>query len=454
MRRATFLRTAALLVLLGAALRLAAFDAARPLRIDGDEVYYVQVASNLARDRGHVYVGGMEGPARAWRPPAQAWLLSRLIDAEEPEPSHPAKDASLLQRLAWSQLALGTLLVALTVALGRALFDARTGLVAGAVVALYPALVVQSHYFWSENLFTALVTLAILGSVAAERRPGWALIVLTGIAFGAAALTRELALCIAGVCAVWWIWLAPRAELRGALARGAVLLGVALLTILPWTLRNHQLFDRLVPVSTIGWYALAEGNCIEEPRWLDRFGPVQAQFRARYFSSRDEMDRLDIARRHAVDSILDQQPGWLGKKLVRNLALLWEPDSLLRRKIRRGSYGDRPPPLIRLLFAASTPFYLALMGLGVVGMAGSRDRGRRALPAMILGVVCVIHVIANATPRFRVPWIPLLAIYASYSVVHWRSLRPGRSPRAWLAAFAVLVFFFTVCVPYDGRFAD
>jgi hypothetical protein len=139
---------------------------------------------------------------------------------------------------------------------------------------------------------------------------------------------------------------------------------------------------------------------------------------------------------------------------VRNLALLWEPDSLLRRKIRRGSYGDRPPPLIRLLFAASTPFYLALMGLGVVGMAGSRDRGRRALPAMILGVVCVIHVIANATPRFRVPWIPLLAIYASYSVVHWRSLRPGRSPRAWLAAFAVLVFFFTVCVPYDGRFAD
>ena len=60
------------------ALRMFVMERTFPLRPLGDEMYYVVVASNIAAGRGHVY-----GPdIRALRPPAHAWLLSRVTDAE------------------------------------------------------------------------------------------------------------------------------------------------------------------------------------------------------------------------------------------------------------------------------------------------------------------------------------------------------------------------------------
>jgi len=392
----------------------------------------------------------MTGENRAWRPPAAAWVLAPFVDTRGPEPARPARDPALLQRLAWPQLALGTLIVAATVLLGRALLDARTGLVAGALVALYPALVVQSHYLWSENLYVLLLLLGLLGIVAVAQRPGWGRVALTGLVFGLATLTRELALGIAGLGALWWLWRAAPAERGAALARGAMLIGVAMLVVLPWTLRNHQLFGRLVPVSTIGWYALAEGNSLERPEWLERFGPVQARFRVAYFSERDEMARLDLARRHFFERVRAEQPAWLGKKLVRNLSLLLTPDSLLRRKIRHGAYGEVPPPRIRGLLAASIPSHLALVTLGVLGLAAAPS-GKRALPVAVLAAICLVHVLANAAPRFRLPLLPLLAIYAAFAVLHARSLWRMPSRGGWIAATAVLAFFFGVCVPYYHR---
>jgi 4-amino-4-deoxy-L-arabinose transferase-like glycosyltransferase len=445
----------AALLLLGGGLRLVALEAAEPLRPIGDENYYVQVANHIAQGRGHLYVGGLEGPARAWRPPAHAWLLSRLVDASPiAAVTMPDRlqDPALLRRLATFQVALGTLLVLLTASLGVALFDARTGLTAGALAAVYPALIAHSHYLWSETFFAVLITAALLGVVGLQRRPGWGLAALTGLVFGAAALTREIALLVGGVCAGWCVWTAPPEQRRQALARGALMLGIAALVVLPWTVRNYQLFGRLVPVSTVGWFAAAEGNSLESPQWLLRKGPVQSAFHRDYFSLRDEVQRLDLARRHALERIAAEQPGWLAKKTIRNLALLLNPDSVLRMKIRRGAYGDRPPAVVRALLAASIPFYLALATAGVLGIAAACGPGRRALPCLVLGAVALLHVVTNATPRFRVPWLPLLAVYASHAALGWRELPRRLDKTRGALAVAALLFFFGVCVPYFYRF--
>jgi len=350
------------------------------------------------------------------------------------------------------QVALGSLLVLLTALLGTALFDVRTGFAAGVLAAVSPALIAQSHYLWSETLFAVLITAALLGVVDLQRRPRWGLAASTGLAFGAAALTREIALLVAGVCAAWWVWTAQRHQRREALARGALMLGIALLVVLPWTARNYRLFGRLVPVSTVGWFAAAEGNALESPQWLLRKGPVQSAFHRDYFSLRDELQRLDFARRYALAKIAAEQPGWLAKKTIRNLALLLNPDSVLRMKIRRGAYGDRPPAVVRALLAASIPFYLALATAGVLGIAAACGPGRRSLPCLVLGAVALLHVVTNATPRFRIPWLPLLAVYASHAALGWRTL-PRRLSRGRAAlALAALLFFFGVCVPYFYRF--
>lgn len=439
-------------VLLGGGLRLAIAESTHPVRLVGDEVYYAQVAAHLASGQGHLYVGGLEGEARAWRPPAHPFTLSLVLDPERARRADAASDPAQLLALVRFEVLVGTLLVAATGLLGAALFDARTGLLAGAIAAVHPALVAQSHMLWSEGLFSLLVTLSLAAAVRAGSRPRLTWVLLAGIGFGLGALTRELSLAVAAACAAWWLSVAPR-EARGtAVASGALALGLALLVVLPWTLRNASVLGRVVPVSTVGWFALAEGNALEHPDWMRPEGPEQRRFHARYFTLRDEALRLDYARGFALERIRAEQPGWVLRKAVRNLALMLSPDEVLRTKLRRGAYGDLAPVEVRSLLAATIPFWMALYCAAVVGIAAARDGGRRRLAVLVLAVVAAVHVAANATPRFRLPWLPLLAAYASHALLGGGATLRRIDRAGAIGAIAALCFFFAVAIPYYAIF--
>jgi hypothetical protein len=150
-----------IVVLSGAALRLAVAWAVWPVLPVGDEHYYLETAGSIARGDGH-YSARFAAFA-AW-PPGNAWWLSHFVGAGPWQPQDVPFAAVL------GQIGLQTLLVVLVAWLGRMLFDARTGLLAGAVVAVYPALVAFSHYFWAANLFSVLLTASLLGVVWTWRR--------------------------------------------------------------------------------------------------------------------------------------------------------------------------------------------------------------------------------------------------------------------------------------------
>jgi hypothetical protein len=236
------------------------------------------------------------------------------------------------------------------------------------------------------------------------------------------------------------------------MAKGALALGLALLVVLPWTLRNATVLGRFVPVSTIGWFALAEGNALEHPHWMRPDGPEQRRFHARYFTLRDEGERLDLARGFALARIRAEQPGWIFRKAARNLALLLSPDEVLRTKVRRGAYGDLAPAPIRALLAATIPFWIALYCAAAVGIAAARGGGRRRLAVLVLAVVAVVHIAANATPRFRLPWLPFLAVYAGHALLGGRAtLRQIDRPGA-IGAIAALGLLFALAIPYYATF--
>jgi hypothetical protein len=222
--------------------------------------------------------------------------------------------------------------------------------------------------------------------------------------------------------------------------------------VVPWTLRNARVLGRFVPVSTIGWFALAEGNSLEHPEWLRPDGPELRRFHARYFTLRDEVARLELARAHALERIRAEQPAWLARKAVRNLALLLGPDEVLRTKVRRGAYGDAAPPEIRALLAAAAPAWIALYAAAALGIAAARHGGRRRLALLVLAVVAAVHVAANATARFRLPWLPFLAVYASFALVAGRAFRRHLDRAGALGAAAALLFFLAVCVPYYATY--
>ncbi len=428
-------------ILLGGGLRLVAMEQVFPTRPIGDELYYIGTAINIAEGRGHFY----NRISHAFRPPAFPFLLSRFIDVDRPRgeldpqtflprldrldpasPDPPLRE--FLYPLTRLQVLLGTALVALTALLGRALFDASTGLLAGFVAAVYPPFVAFSHYLWSDALFAVLITGALIGVVRGEARPGWVVAAATGAVFGAAALTRQFAIPIAGTCALWWLWTARPGDRWIALRQGALMLGVAALVILPWTYRNYTIFHRLVPVATVGSLAMAGGNTLESPDWRQSHGPALNAFNQRYFAIHDEMERVDFSRRWTRDRIREQQPTWIFKKTLRNLPLLLGPDSIVFYKIERGAYGEVPTRVMRPLAAATVLSYVLVTVGGVLGIAVAPGRCRKLLPGLLLGIVLLVHVVTTANSRHRLPWMPLLIVYASFAVhelrrLTWRSLR-------------------------------
>ncbi len=444
------LRWMAFLVLLAAGVRvwaLGVIPASKPI---GDELHFVRSAIQIAQGNGYIDrgLGGAGGRtvARAAWPPGHAYFLSWWIDPERPHSRTYVRDT--VRPLLASQVVLSTLWVILTALLGRALFDARTGLVAGFIAALYPTFIAFSHYLWSENLFSVLLTGALIAVVHGCRQRTFAWPVLAGALFGAAALTREIAIPFAAACGLWWITgdhRIPRSwRLGQVLAMGAV----AGLVVLPWTVRNYQLFDRFVPVATSGWMALREGNTFDPDDWLRMDYGTMRPFRIAYYAIPDELERMDFARKQALELIRAEQPTWILKKLIRNGALLFAPDSVLFTKIRAGAYGDLPSLVVRALLIVTVLAYVAIMVAGVLGIFACRSAKHRALPLLLLGMVTAFHIIAHSHARLRVPIMGVLMIYASHALLGGRALLAELRGRRLVAAGIVIAIFLGFYVPY------
>src|SRR5262245_12583728 len=386
------LRLALGVVLLGAAVRFAALVLLPPQRLMGDERYYAEVAANLAAGRGHLFE--RDGVAhRAFRPPGHAWLLSLVWPPGEDAPA--GGTATAPPRLLALQTILGSALVAVAIALGRAPFGWREAIGAGLLAALDPTLVAHSHYLWSETLAAVLLGLALAAAVAAQRAAGpWAA-AGSGVLFGLAALTREVALPIAAACALWLATTAPPPRPRAA-ARAALLLALAAAVVAPWTLRNARLLDRFVPVATVGAFAAREGNTFAQGDWMRSSLAELKAFRAEYFAIADESARLDFARRQTLERIRAEQPLWLPKKLVRTFAELWSPDSFLFLKLGHGAYGPLPPLAVRSILGVAAASTALVLVAAILGAAGAPE-GRRSFAALVVGAFFAVHVAANAS---------------------------------------------------------
>ena len=438
-------------MLVAAGLRIGVAEAVAPVKPLGDEMYYVLVAANLADGMGHVYGKN----ARALRPPAHPWLLSWVAQPDRLMTSSTGEAGTRrgvrlagLAPLVRMQLLIGCLLVGATVWLGTVLFDLRVGFVAGCLAAIYPTFIAYSHYLWSENLFALLITAALAALVANARRGRVVQAVAAGLLFGAAALTREIALPAALVGVLWRVLAVDEAAYRRrAIVHGGIVLGTALCVIAPWAIRNHLTFDRILPISSVGWIAIGEGNALEGARWLRPASPGRSEFRREVLAIDDESERIDFARRRTLSVITRDPLGWAFTKLWLNLPLMFSPDAFQLYKLRNGSYGDVSPWKVRFVTVATYSVYAAVMILAVVGIAAANPR-QRWLALLVSGVVLAVHVFANANSRFRMPWMPLLMVYAAHTLVSGRPALARLGPRCRIAVAGVCGWVLFVCASF------
>src|SRR5690606_31609092 len=129
------------------------------------------------------------------------------------------------------QVALSLVTVALVFDVVRRRVGVAAATASGLLCAVHPTLVHYAHLLCSENLYALLLVLTIWALERAERSGAVRWAVLAGCALGLAALTRESALYLLPIAAVWLVARRGREVALAARARAAVLLAVATLAV-------------------------------------------------------------------------------------------------------------------------------------------------------------------------------------------------------------------------------
>ena len=369
------------------------------------------------------------GPS-ALRPPTYPYFLGAVYAAAGALGVDEIPAARVVQAL------VGTLTVALVGLLGVRLFGRRVGLVAMAIAAVFPPLVLATTSLLSETLFVPFVlgaVLAVLRARESSHAMRWA--VLAGGLAGLAVLTRSNGAIIVPALLAG-VWTAPRLP-RHSLRLPAVLLAATVLTIVPWTVRNAVVMDELIPVSTQAGYALS-GVYNDATRtaasYPGAFRPPGEDPALRRILDRNldevqlERELRDYARRYALD-----HPLYVLEVGARNAARMLHLNDLSYAALTARDVG-LPGWFGRIGVPA---FWLVLVLACVGALAPQARRCPRwvwGVPALLMTVVFVGGFI-----RYRAPVDPFLIVLAAAGLVslteRWRARGSGgRDSRATAAA--------------------
>ncbi|CAN5903631.1 glycosyltransferase family 39 protein [soil metagenome] len=280
-------------------------------------------------------------------------------------------------------------------------------LLASAIVAFDPVLVIQGRSVMTETLAAALVagTLATLG-------PDWSWrkIVLGGIGLGLCALCRPSLLPAAPLLAL--ALFLDRSGLRpmARLGRASVLLLTTWAVLLPWAIRNSIVFGEPVWTTTHGGYTLALANnpvyyeeVLDGPPGAVWTGPNQRTWfqevnQAAAGLSEPEADRLF---RQMGRKMLRERPRDFARASIARLGRFWGIAPA------KGAY----PNPVRWATAAWTVPLWVLLGIGLI-RPGAWRWPRIAAIGFLLALTAV-HTVYWTDMRMRAPIVPAIALIAS-----------------------------------------
>jgi 4-amino-4-deoxy-L-arabinose transferase-like glycosyltransferase len=165
--------------------------------------------------------------------------------------------------------------------LAKALWGKLAALIAAVGIGFHPLLIYFNGLIYPESLMLFLISVALLFGYYAMTSGSLKWVFLVGLVSAALVYLRPN-LIIFSIGHLVWIWLGFKNIKRRVLA-GSILIGVQILLILPWGLRNNSVFDKFVWMSTNGgttlWAGnnpLADGGWIEPSpsTWLDPGPPA------------------------------------------------------------------------------------------------------------------------------------------------------------------------------------
>jgi tetratricopeptide (TPR) repeat protein len=327
---------------------------------------------------------------------------------------------------------------------GRRFFDQSVGLIAAALLAIYPPAIFFDGLIQksSVDLFLMTLILVVLGEFL--RRPHWKWQVVAGVVLGAFTLNRENGRIFYPIIAVWLLIYFRSTPFRSRVAWAAIFTAAIALVLLPVGFRNYHVGGEFI-ISTsqlgtnlyIGNHPGAEGAY--EPLVPGHGNAAYERDDARRLAEEAMGRKLSASEvsdywvRRSFDYMRNQPADWL-KLMSRKLLLTFSAREAVDTESIE-AYSEYSRVLRMLLWIT----FGIILPLGVLGAWLTRHECPRlaVLYAMLLGMavaVSTFYVVA----RYRYPIVPIVMLFAAAALAAIREVRRQRW-RHWLPGLLMAV---------------
>jgi 4-amino-4-deoxy-L-arabinose transferase-like glycosyltransferase len=292
----------------------------------------------------------------------------------------------------------GALMCLFIYLIGRRIVSERVALLGAGLAAVYGYFIYYSVALMTETFFIVMVLLCLLVSLQLKDEPSLARWILLGLSLGVATLIRQTILLFAPVLFVWLFW-----ELKGRIRLWHVVvsLGMIVLLITPWTMRNYHVYHQFLPLNSNAGYALYASNHPHlgtDWRNEDVVVPVPEEL-----AGQNEAAINHALLRKGIGFVLED-PGrylWLILDKALEYFQFWP-----------SSQSSSISNLVRVLsFGLYMPFML-------LGLLLSLSHWRNYIPLYLFATVHTgIHLISWPSIRYRLPVDAVLMLFAGLAVL-------------------------------------
>ena len=375
-----------------------------------DMTWYNGVAIRLARGAG--YVGLDFAPTAAW-PPGYPLLLAGLYWI--------FGWSLLVAKLANVVLGAGTVL--LTHLIACELRRPVVGIVAAAILAVFPGYVLFAPLILAEPLFVFLFCAALWLFLRGNARGRLETVSWLGLGLflGALSLVRGVGFFLLPVFTS--TRLAEGASLRSVSRLTLVGAAGILLVLLPWTVRNYLRLGYPILIASDGAFSLYVGNSpiATGAHTFATLGPLEERF-GHLRALPNPQKEVEIARAQLRDALawMITHPHRVAALAPAKVYHMFRNDRGAIEWMHYGLGKRFRHAVQRRLVAVIDGYYLAVLALALLGARRFRPRdgpGAVALPLTVAWVTLLHAVFFFGSNRFHVPLLPVLSVMAASEIV-------------------------------------
>jgi 4-amino-4-deoxy-L-arabinose transferase-like glycosyltransferase len=380
----------------------------RPHRVAGGDSYYYHNAANLlVEGKGFInpflYNGAHQTVQTASFPPGFVFVLAAAAVV--------GFKSYFAQRI-WCCI-IGAAAIGVCGLTGREIAGRRVGLIAAALIAVYPNIWMSDELALSESLSPLLVAVVLLMAYRFWKRPGLRTVLWFGLSIGVTALARDELSLLGLFILVPMVLMANTLSWRRRLALLGVGAAAGVLVVAPWVGYNMSRFNNPVFISSGLGVTLASTNCK-----VVYYGPMEGYWAwecalaAPINHSQDESVQGSEAESYALKYVRAHE----GRLPVVETARLGRAFGLYHpvQQIQLDSRVETRPYHWALL---GLGMYYAMLALSAAGVVILRRRRIPVLPLLAVGVDVIVSVaLTFGNTRYRTPFEVSLVLLSAVTL--------------------------------------